>query len=168
MLGIDTGRLVEELAGQSKLHVIAVDESSRKVAALRKRLFDMGLYGTRVSVLVGDPTRYPFPPYVASLVVSETLNDFDRPNVAEGVFQTLRPYGGVACAWRPNANRSRIEEIVEHEALSGAKVKEAGDLVLLVRAGPLPGAADWSHAEANAASTGASEDEIISAPMTVL
>jgi len=32
--------------------------------------------------------------------------------------------------------------------------------VLLTRSGPLPGAADWSHAEANAASTGASADRI--------
>ncbi len=171
VLGIDTGRLVEELAHQSKLHVIAVDESSGKVAALRKRLFDMGLYGTRVGVLVGDPMGYPFPPYLASLVVSETLDDFervDKRSFAKAAFQTLRPYGGVACAWGPYANRSRIEEIVEHEALSGAKVKEAGDFVLLVRSGSLPGAADWSHAEANAASMGASEDEFIRSPMAVL
>ena len=81
---------------------------------------------------------------------------------------TLRPYGGVACVWGPLADRSRIEEIVKGEAFPGASVRQAGDFVLLARSGPLPGAADWSHAEANAASTGASEDEFIRSPMSVL
>ncbi len=86
----------------------------------------------------------------------------------EAVFHTLRPYGGVACAWGSLADRSRIEEIVQDEAFPGASVREAGDFVLLARSGSLPGAADWSHAEANAASTGASEDEFIRSPMAVL
>ncbi|MCL4204631.1 MAG: hypothetical protein KJ000_19255 [Pirellulaceae bacterium] len=65
------------------------------------------------------------------------------------------------------ADRDRIEEIVKDEAFPGADVQQAGDFVLLVRSGALPGAADWSHAEANAASTGASEDELRS-PNAVL
>ena len=78
VLGIDTGRLVEELARQSKLHVIAVDDDPEKVAAVRERLFAVGLYAARVSVLVGDPVTYPFSPYLASLVVSETPDDLGR------------------------------------------------------------------------------------------
>jgi outer membrane protein assembly factor BamB len=66
------------------------------------------------------------------------------------------------------ADRDRIQQIVQQEALSGASVRAAGDMVLLVRAAELPGAADWSHAEANAASTGASEDEFIRSPMSIL
>ena len=72
MLGIDRGRLIEELARQSNLHVIAVEDDPGKVAAVRDRLDSVGLYGTRVSVLAGDPVTYPFSPYLASLVVSET------------------------------------------------------------------------------------------------
>ena len=52
--------------------MIAVDDDPGKVAAVRERLDRMGLYGTRASVLVGDPVTYPFSPYLASLVVSET------------------------------------------------------------------------------------------------
>ena len=48
VLGIDRGRLVEELVRQSSLHVIAVDDDAGKVAALRERLYLAGLYGTRV------------------------------------------------------------------------------------------------------------------------
>ncbi len=168
--GIDEGRLVEELVRQSELHVIAVDEDAGKVAALRERLLRAGLYGTRASVLVGNPVTYPFPPYMASLVVSETPDLLERAKpraLTEAVFRVLRPYGGVACAWGAPADRGRIEEIVRSEAFPGASVRQVGDLVLLARSGPLPGAADWSHAEADAAGTGASSDELRS-PTSVL
>lgn len=171
VLGIDSGRLVEELARQSALHVIAVDNDPAKVAAVRERLYSTGLYGTRVSLLVGDPATYPFSPYWASLVVSETPDGFDPAAdraLAQAVFHTLRPYGGVACAWGSQADRSRIDQIVQDEAFPGATVRQTGSFVLLARSGSLPGSADWSHAQANAASTGASEDDFIRSPMAVL
>ena len=167
MLGIDSGRLVEELVRQSSLHVIAVDEDAGKVAALRQRLYLAGLYGTRASVLVGNPATYPFPPYLASLVVSEKPDGW-QPSMAEAAFRTLRPYGGTACLWGQAADRSRTEQIVKGEKFAGSSVRQAGDCLLLARSGPLPGATDWSHAEANAASTGASDDEFIRSPMSVL
>jgi outer membrane protein assembly factor BamB len=171
VLGIEDGGLISELARQSDLHIIAVDEDPAKVASVRERLDAMGLYGTRASVLVGDPTTCPFSPYFASLVVSETPDAFDESEelaLTLAAFHTLRPYGGVACAWGAMADQYRIEQIVKEETLPGAVVSESGGLVLLTRSGPLPGAADWSHAEANAASTGASEDELICAPMSIL
>ncbi|MFO7901668.1 MAG: PQQ-binding-like beta-propeller repeat protein [Pirellulaceae bacterium] len=171
VLGIDRGRLVEELARQSNLHVIAVDDDPGQVAALRQRLYSRGLYGTRASVLVGNPVGYPFPPYLASLVVTETpagLAQAGDRALARTVFHALRPYGGVACAWGSLADRGRIETLVQDEAFPGASVRESGRYVLLARSGALPGAADWSHAQANAAGTGASEDEFIRSPMSVL
>jgi hypothetical protein len=171
VLGIDRGRLIEELARQSNLHLIALDSDPGKVAAVRQQLYGTGLYGTRVSVLVGDPLTYPFSPYLASLVVSETPDAFagaEERELARAVFHTLRPYGGVAVAGGSLADRSRIEAIVQDEAFPGADVRETGNFVLLARSGPLPGAADWSHAEANAASTGASQDEFICSPTAVL
>ena len=171
VLGIKSGRLVEELARQSDLHVIAVDQDTDKVAAARERLCGTGLYGVRASVLVGDPVTYPVSPYMASLVVTETPEVLEQANeraLVNAVFHTLRPYGGIACAWGALADRSRIEEIVQGETFHGASVREVGDFVLLTRSGALPGAADWSHAEANAASTGASRDEFIRSPMAIL
>lgn len=163
VLGIDHGRLIEELVRQSNLHLIAVDKDAAKVTALRQRLYLAGLYGTRASVLAGDPVTFPFPPYLASLVVSERPDDLEPAGhrvLAEAVFHTLRPYDGLACVWGPLADRGGIEEIVHGEGFPGASVRQAGEFVLLARSGPLPGAADWSHAEANAASTGASEDQL--------
>lgn len=167
VLGLDQGRLVEELMRQSSLHVIAVDEDAAKVAALRERLDAAGLYGTRGSVLVGQPASYPFSPYLASLVVSEKADRWQRP-LAEAAFHTLRPYGGMACLWGQAADRSGIEEIAKGDSFPGASVRQAGDYVLLARSGSLPGAGNWSHAEANAASTGATEDDFIRSPTSIL
>ena len=167
VLGIDSGRLVEELARQSSLHLIAVDVDAGKVAALRERLHRAGLYGTRASVLVGNPLTYPFPPYLASLVVSENADVWQR-SFAETAFHVLRPYGGIACMSGAAADRDRAERIVAGERFSGSSVRKVGDCLLLVRSNSLPGAADWSHAEANAASTGAAEDEFVRSPLSVL
>ena len=170
VLGIDSGRLVEELVRQSELYVIAVDQNAGTVAAVRQRLDRMGLYGSRASVVVGDPVTYPFSPYLASLVTSEApdeLGQSEDQELVEAVFHTLRPYGGVACAWGSLADSRRIDEIVQGGAFPGARVREVGDFVLLARSGALPGAADWSHAEADAACTGASADEL-RAPTSVL
>ncbi|MCO6455698.1 MAG: PQQ-binding-like beta-propeller repeat protein, partial [Pirellulaceae bacterium] len=171
VLGLDSGRLIEELVRQSDLHVIAVDNDDRQAAAVRQRLLELGLYGTRASVLVGDPADYPFSPYLASLIVSETPAEFAAALSRaswQPVFQTLRPYGGVACIWGLPADPSDVAQVVRDERLPGANVRTAGNLVLLSREGALPGAADWSHAEANAACTGASEDEFIRPPLAVL
>ncbi len=171
VLGIERGRLVEELARQSNLHLIAVDADAGKAAALRRKLQAAGLYGRRAAVLVGEPASYPFPPYLASLVVSEAPDGFRQAGdrmPTEAVFHVLRPYGGVACAWGSLAAHRGIEEMLQDDAFPGATVRQTGHFVLLTRSGPLPGAADWSHAEANAANTGASEDEFIRSPMAVL
>ncbi len=171
VLGIDSGRLVEELAQQSDLHLIALEKDADKVASLRERLYRAGLYGKRASVLVGDPVTYPLPPYLASLVVSEVPDALEQPDrrmLAETVFHILRPYGGVACIWGSLAYRSWIGEIIRDEEFAGASVRQGDDFTLLTREGPLPGTADWSHAGANAANTGASKDEFIRPPMSVL
>ncbi len=171
VLGIDEGRLVEELARQSDLHIIALESNADKAAALRTHLHRAGLYGKQAAVVVGDPVTYPFPPYMASLIVSETpdsLQGADDEGLARAVFHALRPYGGVACVWGPLAVQADLEAAFRGEAFPGADVREAGGYVLVARSGSLPGAADWSHAGANAANTGASEDEFLRAPMAML
>jgi hypothetical protein len=163
VLGLDNGRLVEELVRQSDLHVIAVESDARRVAALRERLLRAGLYGTRTSVLEGDPATYPFPPYMASLVVSEHPDGLALaydPSRVKAVFHALHPYGGTACVPRQSADPKRLERTARRLSLHGASTRRVGDLVLLTRSGPLPGAADWSHAEADAACTGASADRL--------
>lgn len=171
VLGIEEGRLVEELLRQSELHVIAVDDNPAEVAALRRRLHRAGWYGTRASALVADPMTCRLPPYMANLVTTETPQRFEEADeraLAAAVFHVLRPYGGVACAWGSLADRARIEAIATAESFPGAQTRQVGRFVLLGRSGALPGAAAWSHAQANAACTGASEEEFARPPLSIL
>ena len=54
------------------------------------------------------------------------------------------------------------------DKLAGALLTKAAAGRCSSRDGPLPGAADWSHAEADAANTGASADQFLKAPLEML
>ena len=171
VLGVDSGRLVEELARQSELYVIAVAADETQVDRLRVHLQQAGLYGTRVSVHAGDPRSYPLPPYLASLVVSELRADVgalaDRQVIAT-VFRMLRPYGGTAAVKLPAADRDALIGQLANGLPAGAAIRQTGDCVLLSRDGALAGSADWTHAEADAGITGASTDLAVRAPLDLL
>jgi hypothetical protein len=119
VLGIDRGRLVEELVRQSDLHVIAVDDDAAKVAALRQRLDDAGLYAPGRPWLVGDPLTYPLAPYLASLVVRK-LPTLGTRRRAQDLAEGRVPH--VAALWRNrlcvglDGRSSRIEQIVQAAA----------------------------------------------------
>ncbi len=171
VLGIGSGRLIEELVHQSRCDVIAVDEDARKIANLRQKFCRAGLNGSRVTLLVGDPTSYPYPPYFASLMVTENRaalgDDFDR-RFADALVHCLRPYGGTACLTLPAAERGKLVAAVSGAELAGVTALEAGDSVIVTRKGPLPESSDWSHNGANAANTGASRDRFVKAPLSRL
>jgi outer membrane protein assembly factor BamB len=171
VLGLDSGRLVEELVRQSDLHVIAVDKDAAKVAAIRNRLHQTGLYGSRATVHVGDPLTYPLPPCLASLVVSERSRELKTGalrTVGPAIFPKLRPYGGVACLEIASVGDVGSFDAPAGGPFHGLNVRSQGDWVLLRREGPLPGAADWSHEDATAAATGASTDDFVKAPLGLL
>ena len=88
--------------------------------------------------------------------------------LVDTVFRTLRPYGGTACVSLAAAERDALVKQPADLLPAGAAVRQAGECVLLSRDGPLPGSADWTHAEADAAVTGASEDLAVRAPLELL
>jgi len=165
-LGIGTGRLVEELARQSKLYIVVLEPDREKVDAARRKLDRLGLYGTRVHVVTGDLVSLRLAPYMASLTISEDLAETGftqgKP-FGERLFSVMRPYGGAACLPIPEG---------EHEAfakcVSGAEVSRAGQWTLLVRAGALPGSDDWTHDGGTAGHTFTSQDQRVKPPFAVL
>ncbi len=170
-LGLGTGRLVEELINQSELLVIAVDQDAKKVDRFRRKLTEAGLYGTRASAHVGDPARFMFPPYLADLVVSEdpvSLGTLDGGALTETVFHHLRPYGGTACLPALLVGTERSLKGLADEDFPGLSVQDSGEWTLLSRTGPLPDSSNWSHAEADASSAGASEDSFVEVPLGLL
>ena len=170
-LGLGTGRLVEELLKQSAFHIVVVEPDARKVDAFRRRMDTAGVYGTRVVAHVGDPFAFPFPPYLASLIVSEDLAaaGFDPKKVeARRVFEPLRPYGGVAYLPVGRGGANVLMRWARGAALENAQVSRAGRFVLLRRAGPLPGSASWTHQYADAGNSVVSKDTLVRAPLGLL
>jgi outer membrane protein assembly factor BamB len=170
--GVGSGRLIHEIVRQSQLRVIAVEPDEQKVADFRRTMADAGLYGERVSVLHGDCDSAELPPYLATLMVSEDADEAGidwESGFLRKAFASLRPYGGVACLSIPAARRTAFSEAVSRDTtMAQARVREAGDWTLLTREGPLPGSADWTHENADAANTRVSKDRVVKAPLGLL
>jgi len=80
VLGVGTGRLMEELAFEYYLHkddysyaydlrIIGLDPNAAKIETLRRRWDDMGIPSERLSAFVGDICTAQLPPYLAHLIV---------------------------------------------------------------------------------------------------
>lgn len=170
VLGIGTGRLMEELVRQNPdMRVIGLDPDAAKIDTLRRRWDAMGVPRERLSALVGDLRTAGLPPYMASLICSEDVassgadagNDF----VAKAFF-SLRPYGGKICLG--SDARALLQQGVDAGRLEVAEVRSDGRHSMLERVGALPGAADWSHQYADTANTVVSKDKLVRAPLGLL
>jgi len=168
--GVGSGGRTERLARESGMRVIAVDPDPAKVAALRCRLDEEGLYGTRVSVHVGTPATFPFPPYMASLITTDDLAAAgfatDIASVARA-YRALRPYGGTLEVPLAGDRQKAFLASVQTGGLDGAQVTVSADAVRVTR-GPLPGAADWTHPQADAGKSFVGADTRVRAPLTTL
>ena len=169
--GIGADGFLEELADESELHIIAVDPDPERVAAVRRTLDAAGLYGARIAVHVGEPVSYPFPPYIASLIVCdepEVLRGRVNRQFVESIFYSLRPYGGAACIGSAASGNDALRKAFAEAKLDNADLKQSGDYWLLSRVGALPGSADWTHQGGDPANTVVSRDMFVKAPLGLL
>ncbi len=143
-LGCGRGELARALAERTGLHVVAIDPDPQNVAAARSMLDAAGLYGVRVTVHQGDPTKSPYPSGFANLVVSgRTLAEGATSVLAEEAARIARPYGGVCCIGKPGAWKTTVR-------------------------GPLEGAGAWTHQYCDPANTNCSTDTVARGPLGVL
>jgi outer membrane protein assembly factor BamB len=175
VLGLGSGRLIEELARQSDLTLIGIERDAATAAAVRHRLETAGILGPRATVHVGDPLDFGLPPYLASLVASEGLLPDARGErfFAERLVSVLRPYGGTAVLPMSESERKRLVAAVAEAGLANAhaasvSVDQASPWVSLVRVGALPGAGDWTHQYADPANTVVSQDRLVQPPLGLL
>src|SRR5262249_26794352 len=168
--GVGSGRLITELARNSQLRVIAVEPDPAKAKAVRDQLIAIGLYGERVAVHCGDPKTFEFPPYFAALMVSEDLANvgFRVADFGAKILNSLRPYSGTACLPLSPAERVEFVKSVAQGALDRAVVKESPAGTLIIRAGGVSGAGNWTHEHADAANTRVSSDQVVKAPLGLL
>jgi len=171
VLGIGSGKLVDELVRQSQFELIVIDPDANKIAALRQRMDEKGLYGTRVVAQTADPRAFEFPPYLANLIVSEDLPaaGFDQNSVfARRVFHALRPYGGIACFELSDEAHRSFTNTVQQSKLPNAELKRLSSRSTLSRVGALVDSADWTHEYGDPANTLMSRDKLVKAPLGVL
>ncbi len=170
--GVGSGRLVTELALRSRLRIVAVEPDAERAAAVRADLEAADLYGERVSIITpASPDSAHLPPYLASLMVSEDLAQAgcDASDAfLRRAFASLRPYGGTACLPLPDRERPDLSRWSGDSDLAQARTHEEGNDLWIVRQGPLPGAADWTHEHADAGNTRASRDHRVQAPLGLL
>lgn len=171
VLGIGTGRLAEELAVQSELHVIVLDDDSGKLDAYRRRLDTLGLYGTRISAVTGQLTAGHLPSYLADLVVTEERGGGaatrDESSVGE-LFRILRPFSGTACFLASDANYGKLETVVAGARLDHGKLERRGDLAWIRRLRAPTGSGEWTHQNGDAGNTVSSSERLVKLPLGVL
>lgn len=170
MLGAAAGddAAIQSLVRQSDLQLIVLESDAEVCEQLRRRLDAADLLGTRVSVLHESPDQFELPPYMASLIVADDMRasgwmgeaSVDSERIAR-LFQTLRPFGGVACLAFAAADRAAIEAALEQAELEGAQWQFSGRFLVLRRPGALPGAVNYTGGWS-------SQDERVAAPLGVL
>lgn len=169
--GIDDPRLLEAVVIQSDLHVVAIDPDSERIAELRRRFDQAGLYGTRIALHVGTIDNFVPPPYVANLIyvapsLATVLSDEEK---LARVYDSVRPYGGIL--WihpGPAKTSSNLGGALPVEALANARLRPNSWDTVITREGALPGAADWTHAYGNIANTVKSDDKRVKLPLGIL
>lgn len=169
--GVGDGDLLEAVAQQSALHLIAVDRDTVKIERLRRRYDAAGLYGTRIALHYGDPATFTTAPYFSSLTIIGDLDGAGDPASAQFVAQVhhaMRPYGGKA--WLPIRveERAALAGAIQDAGLRNIGMTEHDGAVVLERAGPLEGAADWTHQYGDIANTIKSDDQLVRLPLGIL
>ncbi|MCZ7647410.1 MAG: PQQ-binding-like beta-propeller repeat protein [Planctomycetota bacterium] len=161
---------LDGLLQASELRLVALEPEAQAAEALRRRYDGMGLYAKRISVHAAGPVEFRAPAYFAHLVCAgrALAPRLAEPDFLEACWRSVRPYGGALWAPLPEAPRKALEEAVAAGRLPQAKLREASGGLLLVREGPLPGAAPWTHQYGNLANTVKSDDRLVKLPLGLL
>ena len=163
VLGSDAGRLAYELARQSGLRIVVVDDDAWRVQINRRNIDKAGLYGKRVTVLQGSLQKLPFNDYFANLIVSDrSLITGDVPTPADEVYRLLRPFGGIAFIGgvMNGGDGESLQSWIEASSHSGWKTEKYRGSWAILQRGALPGAGEWTHLYADAANTACSLDPL--------
>ncbi|NLF72086.1 MAG: PQQ-binding-like beta-propeller repeat protein [Candidatus Anammoximicrobium sp.] len=140
-LGCGSGQLALELVRRSSLYVIGIEDDPQQVARARQRLVAAGVYGTRASIHQADPNATGCPRYIANLIVSSRrLAEASFLLNPDEIQRLQRPSGGVVCL----GTRGSLE---------------------IQRRGPLDGAGQWTHQNADPANTLCSGDQLVRGPL---
>ena len=161
VVGATDGRLGFELARQTELSVVVIERDAAKAKRLREQFVAAGIYGARLSVHQQDFSQLEYGPFLANLIVSESmLEDGNLPVDLEHLFAALRPAGGrlvlaESVQWKSSGDHDR----------TWSKLGEQG-LVVHQRQ-RLPNTGEWTHQYASADNSACSRDDQIQGDLKV-
>ena len=152
------GVLAHELAQQSQLRIIGLDESHENVRLSRRLLTSAGSYGARVAVHLFDPANpLPLNGMFANLIhLKSNKGVMQLAKQINPVANWLRPDGGVAYIQFPSGTEKEtvrqqlwFKELQKAATNKGLKI-ETGNAGIKLTRGPLAGSGEWSHQYGNA------------------
>lgn len=122
----------------------------------------------RVPVFSSSPLDFRAPQFTGNLVVvSEEISTKAPADSLRGIYQTVRPYGGVMVLLA-KGDPTALAATVSDLQLEQAEVKTAAFGVVVCRKGALPGSADWTHQNGDIANSIKSNDSRVKLPLGVL
>ena len=167
------GRLATELAKQTQMRIVAVEDDPALVAASREELRRLDLYGSRVVVhhIAGD--SLPYTSYCANLVVSDgaLMGCMPATSAAE-VHRVLRPLGGLALIGQAEQARKQCEKLSRNDVAGwfadddAWQVSKQDGLWASLQRGEVPGSGEWTQLYADTGHTADSGDQV-RAPLTL-
>ena len=162
--GCDTGQLAFELARRSELTIVCVDDDARRIAQVRKLLYEAGVYGRRVTAFRADSLgRLPITSWFANLIVSERMiADGKCIGDTKEVYRLLRPGGGTACLGVPSGagKKLRISDLRTWvKGVPNDAVSVDGSGIVIVRP-DLSDADWWTHQYGDSRNTSSNADAL--------
>jgi outer membrane protein assembly factor BamB len=171
-LGAPSLPLVREIVRQSRLECVIVEPSPDAADQLRRELAREGLYGVRVSVLVGDIGAIPLPAYFANVIVgiprAPAPGSGDDTSSIAAIYRALHPYRGRAYLAADAAPGSAIARWALAADPAHTAVAPFSGMIRLSRFGGIDGAGNWTHEHADESNTRVSRDSVVKAPLGIL
>lgn len=150
--GFGEGQLAYELARQSELIIVGVDDDAAQVADARQKLNAAKVYGTRITVRhVKSLDKLPFTSQFANLIVSDDFMMQGKPvGSAKEVFRLLRPEGGTIFLGQPAGaetaiNKAELEKWYQKTGLKFSFNDSKAGLWGTAKRGAVAGAGQWTH-----------------------
>ncbi len=161
--GAGDGRLLEQLASETKLKWIVIENDTKLIKRLRYQLDRKGIFATKIDFVGGDFTARNLPQYFSSFSIINNPKLACNSNFLRDAFKTLRPYGGQLLL-----NSTKAVSIIKSLKLSNAKLKKIDGKVLLIKPGAPVGSANWTHQYGDLTNRSKSDDKLVKLPLGLL